>query len=161
MEEDMGYCRHPRSEMSLSTTNFCTQWYFPAVLLKSASGVHALIAKWWIPGISGNKLPAVWVEVFKCLLFFIIQVVSPSVTPAREQGYHMYRVTWLANMKIVFGVGFIWWRHVPGSWAYAGIALAVLGGRFHPNALIYRIYTEPWHKLSGGGLLVWLILPNN
>lgn len=131
-----------KQKTSLSTMNFCSQWYFPAVFLKSASGIHALIAKWWIPGISGNKLPAVWVEVFKCLLFFIIQVVSPYVTPAREQGGHMYGVTWLAKHE-----DHVWcWIYLIMSYSWqlgsCWICFGNFGWKVHHNALIYRIYTE-------------------
>lgn len=52
------------------------------------------------------------------------------------------------NMRIVFGVGFIRWPTIPGSWVYAGFAWIIMQGRFPHNALIYRLYTELWPKLK-------------
>lgn len=132
----------------------CTHWS-AAMFLKSVSSVHVLISKGWSPGISGNKLPAVWVEVFKCLLFFLIQVVYPMFSLIGSRAAICTGPPGQQNMITMLGVGFIWWRNIPGSWASAWFALAILGTRHDHYSLIESAadFSVNWQV---GVLLVWL-----
>lgn len=90
--------------------------------------------------------------------FSSFKLFSPMFLLLRSRAAICTRPLGWQKMRIMFGVEFIWWHHIPGSWACAELVLAILVGRHHcPYLLMYHLSIGFQSKLESVGVRSLLV----